>query len=188
MRGMGGGVGVPWGVSADVAGKKQQKTDKTDAAAAAASAHDGVMEECEAQLVKNGAAAGFDSGDRDIYDDCSYGDIAADYLSLSVTPLFSRPQSACSVSQLCCYSPQRCRRWRFAFRHGETITPPLHEHLQAPLLILSSSSSSSPPPSSSSSSSTTGQRSLKPRIAPAATGCPRLQPGAKSAQRSSRAL
>jgi hypothetical protein len=77
-------VCVQSGVSADVAGKKQQNTDTTDAvaAAAAASAHDGVMEECEAQLVKNGAAAGFDDCDRDMYDDCSHGGIAADYLSL----------------------------------------------------------------------------------------------------------
>lgn len=49
---------VQSGVSADVAGKKQQNADATDAAAAAASAHDGVMEECEGQLVKHGAAAG----------------------------------------------------------------------------------------------------------------------------------
>ena len=51
-------VFVQSGVSADVAGKKQQNADATDAAAAAASAHDGVMEECEGQLVKHGAAAG----------------------------------------------------------------------------------------------------------------------------------
>ena len=56
-------VFVQSGVSADVAGKngagkKQQNADATDAAVAAASAHDGVMEECEGQLVKHGAAAG----------------------------------------------------------------------------------------------------------------------------------
>jgi hypothetical protein len=53
-------VFVQSGVSADVTGKKQPNADTTDAVAAAASAHDGVMEECEGQLVKNGAAAGFD--------------------------------------------------------------------------------------------------------------------------------
>ena len=56
------------GVAASVAGKKQQKADATEVAAAAASVHDGVMEECEGQLVKLGAAAGFSSGRNDDYD------------------------------------------------------------------------------------------------------------------------
>ncbi len=49
------------GVAASVAGKKQQNAYATEAAAAAPSAHDGVLEECEGQLVKLGAAAGFSS-------------------------------------------------------------------------------------------------------------------------------